>query len=320
MTTFTTYRGQKVALLLPCLNEASAIGEVISAFREAMPELDIFVFDNLSSDATVQAAREAGARVRIVPHRGKGNVVRRMFADLDRDIYVMADGDATYDPRSVRSMVNQMIDDQLDMVVARRVPEIKQIKEVYRPLHAMGNWALSTFVRRLFGGEIQDMLSGYRVLSRRFVKSFPALSSGFEIETELTIHALVQRMPIAELPSPYFPRKSGSFSKLSTFTDGAKIAITIFRLYVREKPLEFFSLGSILLALTSLGLSLPILTEYLSSGLVPRLPTAILCATLMTLALLSLVCGLILNMVTQSRRETARLFYVGQLSAKEETA
>lgn len=314
-----SYRGLKVALVIPCYNEETTIREVIERSRAVMPELDIHVFDNGSSDRTREMARLAGAKLHCVPQKGKGNVVRRIFADLGPDILVMTDGDATYDPNAIRKLVDCLIDEQLDMVVASRVTEIQEMKKAYRPLHAFGNRMLSGFVRRLFGSDIKDMLSGYRVFSRRFVKSFPALSSGFEIETELTIHALVQRMPYQEIPCPYYARQEGSFSKLSTFKDGARILATILRLYLREKPFEFFGLSSAFLALSSIGLSLPVLLEYFHSGLVPRLPTALLCATLMTLSLLLFLSGIILDSMTQSRREATRLSYIREAPTEPQT-
>jgi glycosyltransferase involved in cell wall biosynthesis len=305
-----TYRGQRVALVVPCYNEEAAIATVIRGFRAAMPALGTHVFDNASSDATAEIARREGACVVHVALRGKGNVVRRMFADVDADLYVMVDGDATYHADSVRPLVDKLLDEGLDMVVGcRRTPE-ELARAAYRPGHRFGNAMLTNSVRRIFGGSFADMLSGYRVFTRRYAKSFPAVSRGFEIETELTVHALELRMPYGEMDTPYGARPEGSTSKLSTYRDGFRILRTIGWLYVLERPLAFFGWLATLLAGTSLALFVPVLLQYLAEGLVPRLPTAVLSASLMISALLSLVCGLVLNTVTRGRQEMKRLAYL----------
>jgi glycosyltransferase involved in cell wall biosynthesis len=304
------YRGHRLALVVPCFNEALAIERVIADFKRALPTLQLFVFDNNSTDQTAQVARDAGATVISVKLKGKGNVVRRMFADVDADIYVMVDGDATYEAGAVSRLIDQLIDERLDMVVGSRKVAALEAGEAYRPGHEFGNWMLTTCVKKIFGGEFDDMLSGYRVFSRRYAKSFPALSAGFETETELTVHALELRMPYAESQTLYGARPEGSESKLSTYRDGFRILRTIGRLYVSERPLQFFSLVAALLALTAMGLSLPIFSEFLRTGLVPRLPTAVLSASVMICALLSVFAGLILDNITRGRLEAKRLAYL----------
>lgn len=306
-----TIHALKVALVVPCFNEEVAIGTVIRDFREAMPSLDIFVFDNASTDKTAQVALAAGAQVIHVPLKGKGNVVRRMFADIEADIYVMVDGDATYHAPSLPAMVSKLIAERLDMVVGCRETPKEVAAAAYRQGHQFGNKMLTKSISWIFGGQFTDMLSGYRVFSRRYVKSFPALSRGFEIETELTVHALELRMPYGEVMTPYGARPEGSTSKLSTYKDGWKILKTIARLYISERPLSFFSLCGLLLTMLSVGLASPILIEYLRTGLVPRFPTAILSASIMISALLSFACGLVLDNVTRGRHEMKRLAYLG---------
>jgi glycosyltransferase involved in cell wall biosynthesis len=305
-----TYRGQRIVLVVPCFNEELSISKVVSDFKERMPELKIFVFDNNSTDRTIAIANEAGAKVIRVPLRGKGNVVRRMFADIDADIYLMVDGDATYDANSVYVIVDKLLDEHLDMVVGCRVTDGALSASAYRKGHQWGNTMLTQSVVRIFGGDFTDMLSGYRAFSRRYVKSFPALSKGFETETELTIHALELRMPYGEVLTPYGARPEGSVSKLSTYKDGWRILKTIFKLYVSERPLVFFGVCSLILASVSSLLFVPILMEYLRAGMVPRLPTAVLSASLMISSLLSLACGLILDNVSTGRLEIKRLVYL----------
>ena len=308
---FATLQGLNVALVVPCFNEEVAIGTVIRDFREAMPSLDIFVFDNASTDKTAEEARAAGAKVIHVPLKGKGNVVRRMFADVEADIYVMVDGDATYHAPSLPAMVSKLIAERLDMVVGCRETPKEVVAAAYRQGHQFGNKMLTKSISWIFGGQFTDMLSGYRVFSRRYAKSFPALSRGFEIETELTVHALELRMPYGEVLTPYGARPEGSASKLSTYKDGWKILKTIARLYISERPLSFFSLCGLLLTILSIGLAWPILIEFLQTGLVPRFPTAILSASIMISALLSFACGLVLDNVTRGRHEMKRLAYLG---------
>src|SRR5262245_42137631 len=303
--------GQRVAVLIPCFNEEAAIAKVVADFRAALPEAAIYVYDNNSTDRTAEVAREAGATVRRETHQGKGNVVRRMFADVDAEIYVLVDGDATYDAPSARAMIARLIEDRLDMVVAARVEEDEA---AYRRGHRTGNRLLTGFVASVFGATFGDILSGYRVFSRRFVKSFPVLSRGFEIETELTVHALELELAVAEVPTPYYARPQGSLSKLSTWRDGVRIVFTIFGLYRSERPLSFFTGLGIALAIVSIGLAIPIFVTYFEEGIVPRIPTAILSTGLMLLAFLSLVAGLVLDTVTKGRREMKLLAYLEQRS------
>jgi glycosyltransferase involved in cell wall biosynthesis len=296
-----------VAVLVPCYNEEAAIGTVVRDFRAVLPDATVYVYDNNSRDRTLEVAKAAGAVVRREPLQGKGNVVRRMFADVDADIYVLVDGDDTYHAASAPALIQTLIAEQLDMVNGARVTEIQT---AYRPGHRFGNKLLTGLVGHIFGHRIGDMLSGYRVFSRRFVKSFPALSSGFETETELTVHALELRMPVAEVATPYKDRPVGSVSKLSTYRDGFRILLMIGKLVREEHPLQFFGLISALLGLAALALAVPILITYHETGLVPRLPTAVLSTGLMLLASLAMTCGLILDTVTRGRRELKRLRYL----------
>lgn len=297
----------RIAVLVPCYNEEAAVVRVVADFRRVLPGAAIYVYDNNSHDNTIEVARHAGAIVRTEPLQGKGNVVRRMFADIEADIYVLVDGDATYDADSAPKMIQALLDGPLDMVNGARVT---RIEEAYRPGHRFGNWLLTSMVAWVFGNRFRDMLSGYRVFSRRYVKSFPALAAGFETETELTVHALELRMPTAEIETPYKDRPAGSVSKLSTFRDGFRILWMIIVLIKEEKPMAFFSLLSGLLAFMSIGLIAPILIEFFETGLVPRLPTAVLSMGLMILAFLSLSCGLILETVTRGRSEMKRMRYL----------
>ncbi|MEW6428449.1 MAG: glycosyltransferase family 2 protein [Thermodesulfobacteriota bacterium] len=297
----------RIAVLLPCYNEEAAIGRVVADFRAALPEAAIHVYDNNSTDRTVAEAEKAGAIVGRERRQGKGNVVRRMFADVDADVFVLADGDNTYDAASAPAMVERLLRDRLDMVVAARV---SSDKAAYRQGHRFGNALLTDVVKWLFGRGFTDILSGYRVFSRRFVKSFPALAKGFETETELTIHALELRMPMAEVSTPYHLRLPGAQSKLRTYRDGMKILLTILKMFKTERPLAFFSIIFAGLAAGAVLLSLPLLWTYATTGLVPRFPTAILITGMMLLAFLALACGLILDTVTRGRQELKRLFYL----------
>lgn len=299
--------GARVAVLIPCFNEEAAIGRVVEDMRSALPEATIYVYDNNSRDATVETATAAGAVVRGERKQGKGNVVRRMFADIDADAYVLLDGDATYDAASAPAMVERLLTERLDMVVGCRV---HTAAEAYRPGHQFGNVMLTSVVAWLFGKSFTDILSGYRVFSRRFVKSFPALAKGFETETELTVHALELRMPIVEVDTPYGARPEGSTSKLSTYKDGFRILRLILTLYKHERPLLFFGTGAALLALVAVALGIPIVLEYARTGLVPRFPTAILATGIMILASLSFTAGIILETVTRGRQELKRLAYL----------
>jgi glycosyltransferase involved in cell wall biosynthesis len=307
--------GHRVAVLVPCFNEALAIPKVVADFRAALPEATVYVYDNNSTDHTAEVARAAGAVVRRETHQGKGNVVRRMFADIDAEVYVLVDGDATYDAPSARAMIARLIEDRLDMVVAARVEDAQA---AYRRGHRTGNRLLTAFVASVFGATFSDILSGYRVFSRRFVKSFPVLSRGFEIETELTIHALELELAVAEIETPYYARPAGSVSKLSTWRDGLRIAFTIFDLYRSERPLSFFTGVGITLAIVSIGFAIPIFVTYVEQGTVPRIPTAILSTGLMLLAFLSVIAGLVLDTVTKGRREMKLLAYLEQRSPGED--
>jgi glycosyltransferase involved in cell wall biosynthesis len=297
----------RIAVLIPCYNEAAAIAGVVRDFAAALPEATIYVYDNNSRDATREHAGQAGAVVRSETHQGKGNVVRRMFADIEAEVYVLVDGDGTYDAPSARRMVDMLLAESLDMVNGARVATAAG---VFRPGHLFGNRLLTRTVAVIFGDRLKDMLSGYRVMSRRFIKSFPALAIGFETETELTVHALELRLPIAEVQTPYRARPAGSQSKLRTFHDGWRILRTIFFLIKEERPLQFFSLVAATLVVAALVLGWPLLTEYLDTGLVPRFPTAILATGLTILAFVSFIAGLILDTVTLGRREMKRLHYL----------
>ena len=297
----------RIAVILPCYNEEAAIVETIAGFRSAMPSATIYVYDNNSKDRTVELARAAGAVVRTERQQGKGHVVRRMFADVDADIYVMADGDLTYDPQSAPEMVRMLADGQLDMVVGTRQHEVA---DAYRGGHVIGNRIFTGLLAKLFGRSFTDIFSGYRVFSRRFVKSFPALSQGFEIETEISVHALELRMPVGELITAYGARPEGSASKLSTYSDGWRILKTIGTLYRIERPVLFYGLIAALLTIAAIILAIPLLMTYLDTGLVPRFPTAILATGLIIIAVLSFFAGLILDTVTRGRREMRRLAYL----------
>ena len=304
-----TSPSMRIAVLVPCFNEEAAVASVVSAFRKALPAAQIYVYDNNSRDRTAEVARAAGAEVRDERRQGKGHVVRRMFADIDADVYVLVDGDATYDAPSAPGMVERLVDDHLDMVVGLRVD---QEQAAYRRGHRTGNWLLTSFLSSVFGQAFTDILSGYRVFSRRFVKSFPVLSDGFEIETELTVHALELAMPVTEVETPYYARPEGSVSKLNTWRDGFRILGTILRLYRSEKPLRFFTIIGLFLALVAIGFAIPLAVTYLEEGLVPRLPTAILSTGLMIVAVLSVSSGLVLDTVTRGRREMKLLAYLAQ--------
>jgi glycosyltransferase involved in cell wall biosynthesis len=310
-----TETGFDVAVLVPCYNEGGAIAKVVADFRASLPGATIYVYDNNSSDNTVEAAKAAGAVVRRETHQGKGHVVRRMFNDVEADIYVLVDGDATYDAPSAQAMVGKLVADRLDMVVATRVD---RDQAAYRPGHRAGNWLLTGLVAHIFGRVFTDMLSGYRVFSRRFVKSFPILSGGFEIETELTVHALELELPVGELATPYYSRPAGSASKLSTWRDGFRILWTLLKLYRAERPLPFFGAFGIALIIMSIGLAIPLVVTYVQEGVVPRLPTAVLATGLMLLAFLSIAVGLVLDTVTRGRREHKLIAYLALRAPGEE--
>ncbi|NNF52667.1 MAG: glycosyltransferase [Gammaproteobacteria bacterium] len=297
----------RISVLLPCHNEEASIAKVISDFRTALPEAEIYVFDNNSTDRTAVIAAKSGARVRKEPWQGKGNVVRRMFSDIESDVYVMADGDDTYDASVSPELIDLLLRDNLDMVSGARESDQRA---AYRAGHRFGNVLLTSIVRFLFGNKFSDMLTGYRVFSRRFVKSFPALSRGFEIETELTVHALELRMPVAEITTRYGGRPENSSSKLNTWRDGFRILRTIGRLLRAERPLLFYGGIGLLLAAVAIVLAWPVFVTFAQTGTVPRFPTAILATGLMILASLSVACGLILETVTRGRQELRRMFYL----------
>ncbi|WP_298395315.1 glycosyltransferase family 2 protein [Sphingobium sp.] len=303
----TAMAAPRVAVILPCYNEAGAIVQTVQDFRRALPAAAIYVFDNNSTDGSRELAAGAGAIVRRVGQQGKGHVVRRMFADVDADIYIMADGDATYEAAAAPQMIAAMLEDNLDMVVGCRRDEVEA---AYRRGHRFGNWALTSLLKQLFGRSFTDILSGYRVFSRRFVKSFPVLSAGFEIETEISVHALELAMPVSEVMTTYGARPEGSVSKLSTYRDGWRILRTIITLYRIERPILFFGVIAAFFAALGLGLAAPLIVTYIHTGLVPRFPTAILVTGLMILATLSGMCGLILDTVVRGRREVRRLAYL----------
>lgn len=296
-----------VAVLIPCFNEETAIGKVVADFQAALPHAIIYVYDNNSTDRTMLEARAAGAVVRQEGLQGKGHVVRRMFADVDADVFILVDGDDTYDAAAAPGMLRLLLDRQLDMVSAARIPTEA---EAYRPGHLLGNAVLTGMVRLVFGNGISDMLSGYRVFSRRFVKSFPALAARFETETEFTVHALALNMPVREVRTAYRGRAAGSRSKLHTIVDGLRILRAILTLIAQERPLQSFGCVTLLLLAAGFGLGLPVVTDFLQSGLVPRLPTAVLAMGLVLLGFLSLACGLVLDVVSRGRKEMKRLAYL----------
>jgi len=296
-----------IAVLIPCYNEAVTIYQVVEAFKASLPTATVYVFDNNSRDGTRQIAKAAGAIVRTEPLQGKGHVVRRMFADVEADIYVLVDGDGTYDAAAAPAMIKLLTEDNLDMVTGSRSHETS---EAYRFGHQLGNQALTGTVRLLFGSQISDMLSGYRVFSRRFVKSFPALAIGFETETEFTVHALELHLPVGEINTRYGSRPQGSVSKLNTIRDGIRIAKTILKLVMREKPLSFFLGSAAVFFVIGMALGIPVVWEFLETRLVPRLPTAILAACLVLLSFISVGCGLILDSVSLGRREAKRMRYL----------
>ena len=299
--------GLRIAVLLPCYNEEAAIAQTVAGFRAALPDAAIYVYDNNSADRTTEVAAAAGAIVRSERMQGKGHVVRRMFADVEADIYVMADGDSTYDASAAPTLIARLIDERLDMVVGARKSEVE---EAYRRGHRLGNRLFTGLLARLFGRSFSDIFSGYRVFSRRFVKSFPALSGGFETETEISVHALELAMPVGEVVTAYGARPEGSVSKLSTYRDGWRIMKTILHLFRIERPVLFYGGIAALLAALAVVLAVPLAITYVETGLVPRLPTALLATGLIIVAALSFIAGLILDTVVRGRREVRRLHYL----------
>jgi glycosyltransferase involved in cell wall biosynthesis len=303
-----SFAAPRIAVIVPCYNEELAVGSVVQDFRAVMPTATVYVFDNNSTDRTPHVARAAGAVVREEKRQGKGYVVRRMFADVDADVYVLVDGDATYDAASAPRLVQALLENGLDMVVGSRVSQDPE--QAWRRGHQLGNVLLTRSVAWLFGEGFGDMLSGYRVFSRRFVKSFPALTRGFEIETELTVHALQLAMPVLEIDTPYQARPEGSESKLNTYRDGARILSKIIQLFKNERPLAFFGGIGAALAAIAIVLAYPLLVTFFETGLVPRFPTALLTTGIMVVASLSVTCGVILDTVTHGRREAKRIAYL----------
>lgn len=304
----------RIAVLLPCYNEEVAIGQLVTALKQALPRIPIYVYDNNSTDRTSEIAAAAGAIVKFEPQKGKGNVVRRMFADIDADIYLMMDGDMTYDVSRANELIAKLQNETLDMVVGRRITDDPN---AYRAGHRWGNNALTGTLKIIFGQRFEDILSGYRVFSRRFVKSFPTLSKGFEIETEMSIHALELGLPVAEVATDYFARPEGSFSKLNTYRDGIRILWTIMNLFRTEKPLIFFSIVSLILSIFSLAVFFPIWEEFKLTGSVERVPSTILCVGLMISAVFSLFTGFILDSTSRLIKETRRLHYLNMPSPQE---
>lgn len=302
-----TERLPRLAVLVPCFNESLTIGQVIGDFRAALPTAKIYVYDNNSHDGTAEIARAAGAIVRLEPRQGKGNVVRRMFGDIEADIYILVDGDGTYDAKAAPFLVGRVLKDDLDFVNGARA-EVSQ--QAYRRGHRLGNRVLTGLVQSVFGREFRDMLSGYKVMSRRFVKSFPAMSSGFETETELVVHALELRMPAAEITTAYHERPEGSVSKLRTYRDGARILYLILRLMKDERPLQFFGALSAALLVAALVLVAPVVVTFAETGLVPRLPTAVLSLGIVILSVLTFFTGIVLDLTTRTRQELKRLLYL----------
>ena len=297
----------KIAVLLPCYNEEISIGKVIKDFKKYLPEAEIYVYDNNSKDKTAEIALKTGAIVRSEPLQGKGNVVRRMFADVDADIYVMSDGDETYDISRVRELIDVLKTEKLDMVVGARK---EKEQECYRLGHRFGNVLLTNLVQTFFHHKLKDMLSGYRVFSKRFVKTFPAQSLGFEIETELTVYALSSRLPIKEIDTDYFARPAASFSKLSTYKDGIRILKTIITLVKEERPLLFFSLIALFFFALAIALAIPIVVEYMMSGLVPRLPTAVLITGISVCSVVCMLVGFVLDSIASAKKEARRQAYL----------
>ncbi len=298
---------KSVAVLIPCYNEAETIANVVRAFKKCLPNAIVYVYDNCSEDETVQRAHEAGAIVTIARDRGKGNVVRRMFADVDADIYIMVDGDSTYSACDAPKMVEIIENDNVDMVVAARK---ERSENAYREGHKFGNSLFNFILKILFHSTFSDIFSGYRAFSKRFVKTFPVMTNGFDIEAELSIHALTLSIPFAEIKSEYSERPANSHSKLSTFKDGAKILLSIISLLKETRPLFFFGMISLLMCLLSIGIAYPIIGTFIETGLVPRLPTAVLSMGIMLISFLSLTCGLILDSISQGRMEIKKLNYL----------
>ena len=298
---------KSIAVLIPCYNEAETISEVVSDFKKHLPNATVYVYDNCSDDNTSERAREAGAIVTLARDRGKGNVVRRMFADIDADIYIMVDGDSTYSASDAPKMATLINSGNTDMIIAVRK---EKSEKAYREGHKIGNNLFSYILKILFNSNFSDIFSGYRAFSKRFVKTFPVMTNGFDIEAELSIHALTLSIPCAEINSEYYARPANSYSKLNTFKDGIKILISIINLLKETRPLFFFGIISVFMFLLSIGIASPIIGTFLETGLVPRLPTAVLAVGIMLISFLSLTCGLILDSISQARMEIKKLHYL----------
>jgi glycosyltransferase involved in cell wall biosynthesis len=298
----------KIAVLIPCYNESKTIEKVVRDYKETLPEADIFVYDNNSSDGTDEIARKAGAIVRYEHRQGKGNVIRSMFHQIDADCYLMIDGDDTYPAENARQMCELVLNDGVDMVIGDRLSST-YFQENKRPFHNVGNMMVRALINKLFHSNVRDIMTGYRAFSRDFVKTFPVLSKGFEIETEMTIHALDKNMMLKEVPVTYRDRPAGSESKLNTYSDGLKVILTIFKLFRDYKPLLFFSVTAMLLMMVAVVLFVPVFIEYLETGLVPRFPTLIVSAFIVLLAMLMWVCGLILEVVVKKHRQMFELLW-----------
>ncbi|MBV9989791.1 MAG: glycosyltransferase [Alphaproteobacteria bacterium] len=307
MTDETLRAGARIAVIVPCYNEEAAIATVVRDFRAALPQAAIYVYDNNSKDETAARAREAGAVVRSELRQGKGNVVRRMFADVEADVYVLVDGDDTYDASAAPALIGRLVEEGLDIVTGQRVATGQA---AYRAGHVLGNRLLTGLTAMMFNVKLNDMLSGYRIMSRRFVKSFPFTAEGFGIETELTVHAVRLLMPMIEVQTRYKERPEGSVSKLNTYRDGFRILFTIAALVREERPLVFFTTIFLLLFVFSTALGTPVVIDYFHTGLVPRLPTALVAVGAMVLAFLALASGLILDTVTRGRWEEKRMAYL----------
>ncbi|NLI22404.1 MAG: glycosyltransferase [Clostridiales bacterium] len=309
----------KIAVLIPCYNEAKSIARVVADYRAALPEAEIYVYDNNSTDGTDALAREAGATVRYERRQGKGNVIRTMFREIEADAYLMTDGDDTYPAENARELVRLVLERKVDMAVGDRLSST-YFTQNKRPFHNLGNRVVRGLVNRLFHGHIADLMTGYRAFSYQFVKSFPVLSKGFEIETEMSIHALDKNLSVESVPVSYRDRSADNPSKLNTYTDGLRVLRTVARLYKEYRPLSFFGVFAAVFGVSGLGLFIPVLAEYFQTGLVPRFPTLIVSGVLMTLALLMLVCGLILDTVAKKHRQLfeINLNLLRALHAREE--
>ena len=302
-------KNKKIAVLIPCYNESKTIEKVVKDYKKALPEADIYVYDNNSSDNTDKIAKKAGAIVKYEHRQGKGNVIRTMFKEIDADCYLMIDGDDTYPAENAREMCNYVLEDNVDMVIGDRLSST-YFEENKRPFHNTGNKLVRGLINSLFKSNVRDIMTGYRAFSYDFVKTFPVLSKGFEIETEMTIHALDKNMQLKEIPIEYRDRPEGSVSKLNTFSDGFKVLKTIGRLFKEYKPTIFFGLIGILFLLISLGFGIPVFVDYFKTGLVERFPTLIFSGFMLMISILSFVCGIILEVVVKKHRQLFELILI----------